>query len=262
MTTPKHREEKGHAPSSTKRGKSPLAGYDWTPSEKVAAKRALQRRVEAPPAPRIKVKQTDSRTVSFSFEHENQPVGQLLLAEALGSADMDFINGLLGQLANAAKRNGTVAEADINFLISVIKDIKPRDQLEAMLVAEMAVVHEATMAAARRLGNIENILQQDSAVNALTKLTRTFAVQMEALKRYRSAAEQKVTVQHVNISDGGQAIVGNVSAGREKNVRKPTPSAPTLTHSSETPMPPIRTGRATVRVPRQRNRKSDRKSST
>jgi len=36
--------------------------------------------------------------------------------------------------------------------------------------------------------------QQDSAVNALNKLTRTFATQMEALKRYRSTGEQKVTV--------------------------------------------------------------------
>lgn len=35
---------------------------------------------------------------------------------------------------------------------------------------------------------------------------------MEALKRYRSGGEQKVTVQHVNVAEGGQAIVGNVNA--------------------------------------------------
>jgi hypothetical protein len=37
---------------------------------------------------------------------------------------------------------------------------------------------------------------------------------MEALKRYRSGDEQKVTVQHVHVSDGGQAIVGNVAPNR------------------------------------------------
>jgi hypothetical protein len=35
---------------------------------------------------------------------------------------------------------------------------------------------------------------------------------MEALKNYRSKGEQKMTVQHVHVADGGQAIVGNVSA--------------------------------------------------
>jgi hypothetical protein len=34
---------------------------------------------------------------------------------------------------------------------------------------------------------------------------------MEALKRYRSGGEQKVTVHHVSVNEGGQAIVGNVN---------------------------------------------------
>jgi hypothetical protein len=40
---------------------------------------------------------------------------------------------------------------------------------------------------------------------------RTFATQLEALKRYRTGGEQKVTVQHVSVSEGGQTIVGNVT---------------------------------------------------
>ena len=46
---------------------------------------------------------------------------------------------------------------------------------------------------------------------ALNKLARTFAMQVEPLKRYRTGGEQKVTVQHVSVGDGGQAIVGNVT---------------------------------------------------
>ena len=69
----------------------------------------------------------------------------------------------------------------------------------------------ATMAFARRLVYAKNIPQQDSAQNAFNKLARTFAAQVEALKRYRSGGEQKMTVQHVRVAEGGQAIVGNVS---------------------------------------------------
>jgi hypothetical protein len=40
---------------------------------------------------------------------------------------------------------------------------------------------------------------------------------MEALKRYGSGGEQKVTVQHVNVSEGGQATGGNVTQGRQRD---------------------------------------------
>jgi hypothetical protein len=38
-----------------------------------------------------------------------------------------------------------------------------------------------------------------------------FAAQVAALKDYRSHGEQKMLVQHVNVSDGGQSVTGNVS---------------------------------------------------
>jgi hypothetical protein len=92
--------------------------------------------------------------------------------------------------------------------------VKPRDQVEAMLAAQMAAVQMLTMTFARRLTNVDNIPQQDSAERAFNKLTRTFTTQIEALKRYRTGGEQKVTVQHVTVGEGGQAIVGNVTQGR------------------------------------------------
>jgi len=59
----------------------------------------------------------------------------------------------------------------------------------------MAVVHMATMKFARRLAHAETIDQQDSAERTFNKLNRTFAAQIEALKRYRTGGEQKVTVR-------------------------------------------------------------------
>ena len=106
-----------------------------------------------------------------------------------------------------------------------------------MLAAQMAAVHLSTMTFARRLANVENIPQQDSAERAFNKLTRTFNSQMEALKRYRTAGEQKVTVQHVTVGGGGQAIVGNVTQSppepaQEAKIAKP----PVLVAPAEQPM--------------------------
>ncbi len=147
----------------------------------------------------------------IGFDHEEQAIGQLALMEALGTSDTDFFNPFLSQLANAASVGSEPQERPINFMISVIKGIEPRDQLEAMLGAQMAAVHMATMNFARRLNHVDNIPQQDAAEKAFNKLTRTFTSQMEALRKYRTGGEQKVTVKHVTVNEGGQAVVGNVT---------------------------------------------------
>jgi hypothetical protein len=179
-------------------------------SEERAALAKYFRRKAAEQAPRLKVL-NGADIVKLSADHPNQGIAYVLLGEALGTTDNDFLTGLLNQLANASRQDGKVDEGALNFMLSVIKGIKPKDQVEALLAAQMAAVHEATMTFARRLAHVDTLPQQDSAERAFNKLARTFVTQMEALKRYRTGCEQKVTVQHVSVSEGGQAIVGNVT---------------------------------------------------
>ena len=61
-----------------------------------------------------------------------------------------------------------------------------------MLATQMAAVHQSTMMMARRLNHVETIPQQDAAERALNKLARTFATQVQTLKKYRSKGEQVV----------------------------------------------------------------------
>ena len=119
-----------------------------------------------------------------------------------------------------------------SFMLAVVKGA--RDQVEAMLAAQMAAVHMASMTFARHLAHVENIPQQDSAERAFNKLTRTFAAQMSALKAYRSRGEQKMTVQHVHVGEGGQAIVGQVNTGggaRGKLEEQPRGKQKQITHT-------------------------------
>jgi hypothetical protein len=160
--------------------------------------------------PRLKVTTTGKDAATIDVDHPNEMIGTLDLMRAIGTTDAAFFNGLIGQLANASKETNA-SERGLNFMLSVVKGIEPRDQTEAMLAAQMAAVHMASMTFARRLAHVETLPQQDSAQNAFNKLARTFAAQVEALKRYRSGGEQRMVVQHVNVAEGGQAIVGNVS---------------------------------------------------
>ncbi len=118
-------------------------------------------------------------------------------------------------------QDGKINERELNFMISVVKGIQPRDQLETMLAAQMAAVHSLTMNMAFRLKGIFTLPQLDSMERAMNKFARTFAGHLEALKRYRSTGEQKVTVEHVTVNEGGQAIVGNVAHRGEGSSKKP-----------------------------------------
>lgn len=210
--------------------------YEPTSQEHSVLRKHVARREAQPPAPRLKVLK-DRKPVRISLDHSDAAVGGGLLAEALSTADLDFVQGLLDQLINVGRRGDQVDEDAINFVLSVVKGIKPNDQLEVMLAAQMAAIHMATMRFARRLANVENIPQQDSAERALNKLARTFTTQMEALKRYRTGGEQKVTVQHVSVSEGGQAIVGNVTqAARETAPEKPANLTPAVTDAQKPAM--------------------------
>jgi len=124
-----------------------------------------------------------------------------------------------------SRTGAEVKSAQLDFMLTVVRGIGPRDETEALLAAQMAAIHNATMSAARRLNHVETIAQQDSASNALNKLARTFAAQLEALKRYRYSGEPAVKTQNVTVNDGGQAIVGNVQHGSDhENPNQSIPS--------------------------------------
>jgi hypothetical protein len=76
--------------------------------------------------------------------------------EVLGTKDPDFLEGQLEQLANAGSQGRKVEGRWLNFMLSAVKGVEPRDQVESMLAAQMAAVHMATMTFARRLAHAEN----------------------------------------------------------------------------------------------------------
>lgn len=99
------------------------------------------------------------------------------------------------------------------FMIAAVAEMKPRDAVERMLAVQMAATHVAIVRAARWLAHAERFEQVNAHYNGYTKLARTYAAQVETLRKHRNGGKQTVTVQHVNVSEGGQAIVGNVEAG-------------------------------------------------
>ena len=104
-----------------------------------------------------------------------------------------------------------------------------------MIVAQMAATHVATMRFANRLAHVESLQEQDSAERTYNKLARTFAALVEADQRYRAA--KNVIVQHGLVSDGGQAIVGDVTPpAHETALKGPARVTPLLADARQSPM--------------------------
>lgn len=170
---------------------------------------------------KIEKAKTDDLGVKISGSartgHKATLTSESALCRIFGTSDEVQANAFLSHCLKPLKADEASDEHPGNdervFMLSVIRDLTPRDAVERMLAVQMAATHVATIRSARWLANADNIPQAQAHYAGFNKLARTFAAQIEALRRHRTGGEQRVLVQHVNVSDGGQAIVGNIKAG-------------------------------------------------
>ena len=128
---------------------------------------------------------------------------------------------LLGHCFNILARNEMSDEHPQNdqrlFTVSIVADINPRDAVERMLAVQMAATHVAMIRSSRWLAGAETIPQVEAHYSGFNKLARTYAAQVEALRKHRNGGSQTVRVEHVTIEAGAQAVVGNVQTGGRGN---------------------------------------------
>lgn len=195
----------------------------WEPSpmerDTLAARR--MRAAERPAPLRVTVDCRDA-TAQLQPDHPDpQAAYSMAMTTTFGTASPEFMHGLLVQLANASATGRKPDPESLNFMLAAMHGIEPADEVEAMLAAQMAAIHMATMRTVRTFNGAQTIEQFAAQTVALNKLARTFGLQVEALKRYRTGGEQRVTVKHVTVNEGGQAIVGAVQTGGGRH-KKPT----------------------------------------
>jgi len=114
------------------------------------------------------------------------------LHEALGVSSPQLARTLLTQTACASEVKGFADLQGCKSLAAAFRGIGPRDELEAILAAQMVTTHTLAM---RFLGSTSPAQYPsaviDSNLNRGTKLLRIFVMQLETLNRHRSKGEQK-----------------------------------------------------------------------
>ena len=139
---------------------------------------------------------------------------EMALEEIFGTDQPDQALALFSQCMKVLKRDESSDEHpghdERQFLLSIIRDLAPCDAVERMLAVQMAATHVATIRSARWMATADNLPQLEAHYTGYNKLARTFAAQVEALRKHRTGGQQKVIVEHVTVNAGGQAIVGSV----------------------------------------------------
>lgn len=197
---------------------------------------------------------SNQKITGASGKETLSPYQAAILRTTTGTDDLDFWTAIISQLSGASSNKGAVDKQPFDFMMSIILEPKSRAKFEIMLAAEMAAVHGAMMKFAQYLANTTSIEGINSNGNILNKLARTYAMQMDVLQRYRSGGEQKVTVQqNVSVSEGGQAIVGNVTQNAHNdNKAKAATSPAAITDAHTAPMPIIEQSEKRATAPAKR----------
>jgi hypothetical protein len=125
-----------------------------------------------------------------------------------------LLDGTLNVMAHGAN------ERDLPKLLSVLKTLllnsRPRTPVEAMLLTQMMTAQEMASHLAIRALQADDADASASYSNRAERFMNLFTRQAECLQKLRGlSGQQKVVVEHLNVSEGGKAVVGQVIGKRE-----------------------------------------------
>lgn len=155
--------------------------------------------------------QNDEKKPSSDFEFD-----QKAALEATGTQNPAVMYRLLNQtlmgLWFPEEESEEAAWEKLQSTIALLQAIKPTDEIEGMLAVQMVATHDAAMDCLRRATLKGQTSQaRDLNLKHASKLFTIYARQVDALNKNRGKGQQKVTVEHVHVAAGGQAIVGSVA---------------------------------------------------
>lgn len=158
-------------------------------------------------------------------KQNSQGIYQGYLQNLTGTKDTEIALEIIERAVKALPQDKK-CDHNNNVVIQELADFQPKSAEEARLATQAAVLYARGM---RYLNLAENSIQQmsDAGVFDMVGLVQghntqtTFALKLlrlhnetiETLSRLRRGNDQKITVQHVQVNDGGQAMVGNFQAG-------------------------------------------------
>lgn len=131
--------------------------------------------------------------------------------EIVGTDYVALAINLLVKLHDVLPGYSEVEKNEIIF--EAMQELQPKDYVESMLCMQLISLHLLGVRYLGAAANADCRFHQDPDLNNGVKLLRLQHETLETLSRYRRKGEQRVVVQHVEVNNGGKAIVGGTVVG-------------------------------------------------
>ncbi len=141
------------------------------------------------------------------------------LCHVTGVKAVEVANQIVSQMRAMQVWGADAPDDDKVFTaFAMMAELKPANATEALLAVQMFGVHEAALLFLKRATpDRQSTEGSDANVARATRLMRLFNEQLEAMTKLKGkTGQQKVTVEHVHVHSGGQAVVGVLDAKRGK----------------------------------------------
>lgn len=170
------------------------------------------KQIEAPqkPAP----ESASSQEITVKTREQLVDEARVVTCRATGTRSYEVAKRIIYQVSNANVWPQPKDTFDHLVAASAsMAEMAPKTFTEAMLAAQMIATNEAAaMFLSRATRNDQSAEVMDANILRATRLMRLFVEQLDAMAKLKgNAGQQKVTVEHVHVHKGGQAIVGVVS---------------------------------------------------
>jgi hypothetical protein len=187
--------------------------------------RERHRKRHANPGVAIEVEKITEHGYKLASPHSDTEAWQAMVCDAFGTRSEATALTFLCQLTKLCDQNWhpddekgggewVPDECELNMILNMVSGIKPKNEMQAALAAQMVAVHLMMMSVTERCLRVYKCADPHLA-NAASKLARTFAMQTEALAKLqgRRTSRQKITVryekhehQHVHMHRGEEEI--------------------------------------------------------
>lgn len=162
------------------------------------------------------VKKVEGGDITIDVPHNDWGGYEVMHRATFGTVSSEFANRMGGQVGEVMRNPGEKmpGQEQINAGIAAVAGIAPENEAETMLAVQMLGTHSLAMDMLSKAKCATTPEHLERFGTLATKMLRTYTTQLEALAKIRRGGAQKVTVEHVHVYSGGQAIVGNVTGGQ------------------------------------------------
>lgn len=151
---------------------------------------------------------------------ELESVPQIALGEAVPTRRSKISNTLnapgVAALDASAHRLQLLAHPGLDctaLALDASDSIKAENSLEKMLAHQLAVAHKAAMEITAKATFEPDSIEKARLLKLAVRMMEVFQRGLLVVQRLRTNGDQRITVQYINVADGGQAVVGDMKVG-------------------------------------------------